>query len=173
MGQPAAFALDATHLYQTEINHQAVSRETLDGTQNGLLEDGTTHVMLAPDRIAVSQGELVLDAIAVLSGNVIWADGSSIKSKPGGADEHMSFTVIANDAGFNPISGFVISSNKIYLGESSDNNVQVLPLTAPGDAGAPSTTVIAMNQMNPSQLAADATNIYWRTADCKIMKLAK
>jgi hypothetical protein len=33
--------------------------------------------------------------------------------------------------------------------------------------------VIAMNQMNPSQFAADAAAIYWRTADCKIMKLAK
>jgi hypothetical protein len=85
----------------------------------------------------------------------------------------MSFTVIANDAGFNPISGFVISGDKIYLGESSDNNVQVVPLTVPGDAGAPNSTVIAMNQMNPSQFAADATNIYWRTADCKVMKLAK
>lgn len=173
MGLPGAFALDATHLYQTEINHQAVSRETLDGTQNGLLGDGTTHVMLAPDRIAVSQGELVLDAISVLSGNVIWADGNSIKSKSGGADEHMSFTVVANDAGFNPISGFVVSGGKIYIGESSDNNVEVAPLSAPGDAGAPSAAVIAMKQMNPSQFAADAANIYWRTADCKIMKLAK
>jgi hypothetical protein len=173
MGLPGAFALDATHLYQTEINHQAVSRETLDGTQNGLLGDRMTHVMLAPDRIAVSQGELVLDAIAVLSGNVIWADGSSIKSKPVGADELMSFTVIANDAGFNPISGFVVSGGKVYLGESSDNNVEVVPVSSPGDAGAPTATVIAMNQMNPSQFAADATAIYWRTADCKIMKLAK
>jgi len=56
MGQPGAFALDATHLYQTELNHQAISRETLDGTQDGLLEDGATRVVLAPDRIAVSQG---------------------------------------------------------------------------------------------------------------------
>jgi len=59
MGQPGAFALDATHLYQTELNHQAISRETLDGTQDGLLEDGATRVVLAPDRIAVSQGGLV------------------------------------------------------------------------------------------------------------------
>jgi hypothetical protein len=27
--------------------------------------------------------------------------------------------------------------------------------------------------LQPSQFAADDTNIYWRTADCEIMKLAK
>jgi hypothetical protein len=42
------------------------------------------------------------------------------------------------------------------------------------DAGGLATPVIiATDQQSPSQFAADATNIYWRTTDCKIMKLAK
>jgi hypothetical protein len=40
-----------------------------------------------------------------------------------------------------------------------------------GDLATP--VVIATDQQSPSQFAADATNIYWRTADCKIMKLTK
>ena len=171
LGLPGAFALDATHLYQTEISHQAISRETLDGMQNGLTGDGVTRVALAPDRLAVSVGELVTDAIAVQSGNVIWVDGSKIEYKGVDVGEHGSLAVLANDAGFNPISGFVVSGNQVYLGESSDNDIQVAPLSF--GAMAADATVIATGQTNPAQFAADATNIYWRTDDCKIMKLAK
>jgi len=171
LGMPGAFALDATHLYQTELSHNAISRETLDGLQDGLTSDGVTRVMLAPDRLAVSVGELVTDAIAVQSGNVIWIDGSNIEYKGVDKGEHDSLAILANDAGFNAISGFVVSDNKVYLGESSDNNVQVAPLMFGGAAA--SAMVIATGQTNPVQFAADATNIYWRTDDCKIMKLAK
>ncbi len=45
---------------------------------------------------------------------------------------------------------------------------------ATADAGGLATPVIiATDQQSPSLFAADATNIYWRTGDCKIMKLAK
>jgi hypothetical protein len=172
-GKPAAFAIDPTHLYQTEIDHLAVSREALDGSQNGLLEDGVTRQPLAPDRIAVSRGSLVVDAIAVVNGNVIWANGTNIETKPADAGEGVSLSSVASSAGYNPITGFVISDNTIYLGESSDNNVEKAPLSASVDGGAPEATVIATKQMSPSQFAADATNVYWRTADCKIMKLTK
>jgi hypothetical protein len=171
LGLPGAFALDATHLYQTEISHQAISRETLDGMQNGLTGDGVTRMALAPDRLAVSVGELVTDAIAVQNGNVIWVDGSKIEYKGVDQGEHGSLAILANDAGFNPISGFAVSGNQIYLGESSDNNIQMAPLSF--GAMAADATVIATGQTNPAQLAADATNLYWRTDDCKIMKLAK
>jgi hypothetical protein len=165
LGLPGAFALDATHLYQTEISHQAISRETLDGTQNGLTGDGVTRVALAPDRLAVSVGELVTDAIAVQGGNVIWVDGGKIEYKGVDAGEHGSLAVLANDAGFNPNSGFVVSGNQIY------NNIETAPLSF--GAMAADATVIAAGQTNPAQFAADASNIYWRTDDCKIMKLAK
>ena len=169
LGMPGAFALDATHLYQTELSHNAISRETLDGMQDGLTSDGVTRVMLAPDRLAVSVGELVTDAIALQNGNVIWADGSKIEYKGVNLGEHDSLAIMANDAGFNAISGFVVSGNKVYLGESSDNNIQSVPLMFGGTAA--DATVIASGQTNPAQFAADATNIYWRTDDCTIMKL--
>jgi len=86
---------------------------------------------------------------------VIWADNSSIKSKPVDAGEHMSFAVIANDVGFNPISGFVISDNQIYIGESSDDNIEMAPLMPGKNAGAREATVIAWGQMKPTRFAAD------------------
>jgi hypothetical protein len=64
------------------------------------------------------------------------------------------------------------------MGESSDNSVDVAPLSV--TAAEPVNAVeIAMNQVNPAQFAADATNIYFTTIEeggtgaCKIMKLAK
>ena len=172
LGLPGAFALDATHLYQTEKSHEAISRETLDGLQDGLLSDGVTRMALAPDRIAVSVAELVTDAIAVQNGNVIWIDGQHINYKGVDQGEHGSFSQLVDVADFNPITGFVISDNKVYLGESSDNNIEMAPLML-GVTGGVSATVIASGQTNAAQFAADATNIYWRTDDCKIMKLAK
>ena len=131
MGYPGAFALDATHLYQTESAHDAVSRETLDGLQDGLLEDGTAQT-LAPDRLAVSQSSLVTDAIAISGQNVVWANGTNIEFHVKDKDEFEGGTlsVLANSAGFNALSGFVISDGKIYFGETGDNNVEVVPISS-------------------------------------------
>jgi hypothetical protein len=195
-GKPTAFAIDVTHLYQTEDTHDAVTREALDGTQNGLLEDRMTRVKLAPDRIGVSLGSLLLDAIAVVNGNVIWADGELIESEPVGALENDAIFHIAATSQSTSVTGFVVSGDTIFLGEADFNKVNLVekvPLSAPqsaplgagatdagdadggaADADAPATpVVIATDQLSPSQFAADATNIYWRTDDCKIMRLAK
>jgi hypothetical protein len=203
-GQPAAFAIDAAHLYQTELGHNAISREKLDGTQDGFLaEDSMTRAALAPDRIAVSQSELVTDAIAVVNGNVIWANLNVIEYKPVDAGERdPSFPIVSAPNTSPPnITGFVVSDGVVYFGESAFDKVEVVakvPLSTPqpaftdagavdaaaddaavvdgaaADAGGPATpVVIATDQQSPSLFAADATNIYWRTADCKIMKLAK
>ncbi len=86
-GQPAAFAIDATHLYQTELGHNAISRETFDGKQGAAL---------APDRIAVSQSELRTDVIAVVNGNVIWANFNVIEYKAVDAGERdPSFPIVS------------------------------------------------------------------------------
>ena len=186
LGYPGAFALDATHLYQAEINHNAITRETLDGLQNGFLEDNVTRQMLAPDRLAVSQANLVTDAIAISGQYVVWADGQNIKVYNKDAASG-TLVAIASPANFNSLSGFVISGNKIYLGEaadnvtSADNAIEVVPLsfTVPA-SGVPTATVIANHQPNPAEFAADATSIYFTsitakdaTGTCKIMKLAK
>ena len=70
IGYPGAFAFDGTHLYQTEISHNAITRESIDGTQKGAITDGSIHD-LAPDRIAVSRASLVTDAIQVSGQNVL------------------------------------------------------------------------------------------------------
>jgi hypothetical protein len=174
MGVPGAFALDATHLYQVEIGHNAVSREVIDGTQIGLLETGAMEP-LAPDRIAVSRASLVTDAVAVKDGRVVWANGIDIESQlvdtlasqgaPG---------ILANSAGFNPITGFVISGSVVYFGEEEMDTVEMAPVVTGSDSvSVPIGQVIALDQKNPGQFAADDKNIYWRTTDCRIMKLAK
>ncbi|HVU51131.1 MAG TPA: hypothetical protein VHL80_10620 [Polyangia bacterium] len=180
IGYPGAFAFDGTHLYQTEISHNAITREVIDGTQKGAITDGTIHD-LAPDRIAVSRAALVTDAIQISGQNLVWANGTDIEFHDKDMSEtQMTVGRINSAAGFNPLTGFIISDGKIYLGESSDNNVEVTPLTFTPSTNAPPPVVIAMQQPNPAEFAADATNIYYTTVTkndatgtCKIMKLAK
>ena len=166
LGKPGAFALDGTHLYQTEIGHNAVSRELLNGMQNGKLETGAM-APLAPDRIAVSVADLLIDAIAVRDDYVIWANGASIWTKLSNHGEDDPASILATAVGTNPISGFVVSGAFIYFGESSANAVEVVPI----DSGL--SRVLATGQMNPGQFVADDANVYWRTSDCRVMKLAK
>jgi hypothetical protein len=183
LGLPGAFATDGTHLYQAEISHNAISRETVDGMQNGLLEDGTTHQMLAPDRISVSRANLVTDAIAISGQFVVWANGPNIEShdKDKTQFDGATLNILANSAEFSSLSGFVISGNKIYMGESDSSEVEVVGLNlTPGDAGTPVADVIVKNQANPAEFAADDTNVYYTTITktdatgvCKIMKIAK
>jgi hypothetical protein len=175
-GRPGAFAIDETHLYQTEIDHVSISREALDGNQNGLVVDGMgTRQSLLVDRIAVSQTFLVVDAIDVVNGQVIWAKSNLIYAKPVGKLEGDSFLPIARTSTATSVTGFVVSEDTIYLGQNDD--IQKVPLSVAlppdADAGVPEPAVIASDQPAPSQFAADAVNIYWRTADCKIMKLTK
>lgn len=183
MGIAGAFALDPLHLYQVEMGHNAVTRELIDGTQDGLTETGAMEP-LAPDRIAVSRSELVTDAIAIDDDYVVWANATGIESKLVDTLEHQgTLSVIANSAGFNPISGFVISGSFIFLGESSMDAVEVAPLVKGSDNVAPPLAqVIAPNQKDPGQFAADDQNVYWRTVqpnpstgttNCRIMKLTK
>jgi hypothetical protein len=70
--------------------------------------------------------------------------------------------------GGNDVTGFVVSDSNVYFGEGGDSNtIQVVPAYD----GTP--RVIATQQLAAGQFAADDTNIYWRTSDCRIMKLAK
>jgi hypothetical protein len=183
LGIPGALALDGTYLYETEIAHNAITREIVDGTQNGLLQDGVTHQLLAPDRIAVSRANLVTDAIEISGQYVVWANGTNIEShdKTKTQFEGATLNVLANSAEFSSLSGFVITGSKIYMGEADSSEVEVVALNlTPGDAGTPVANVIVKNQANPAEFAADDTSVYYTTitkADatgvCKIMKIAK
>jgi hypothetical protein len=170
-GKPAALAIDATYLYQTELDHNAISRETLDGMQMGLLEGGMIKQTLAPDRIAVSVADLLIDTIALLDGGVVWAAGRALRTKPRGADELDPSRVLASSAEDNIITGFVVVDDSIYIGEG--DVVERLPVTRDADAGVSTPTIVGRNQPSPSHLVADDTAIYWRTADCRINKLLR
>jgi len=182
LGYPGDLVTDGTHLFQTEMQHNAVTRETLDGTQNGIITDGS-HVALAPDRLAVSRSNLVTDALALSGQYIVWANGSNIEAHDKDKTElEATLSVIAVSAEASALSGFVISGSKIYLGEADSSEVEVVDLKLPpGDAGgAPTATVIADKQPNPSEFVADDANIYFTTITnrdptgvCKILKLAK
>jgi hypothetical protein len=170
--RPGALAVDLDHLYQTDFNQQLLTRGKLDGTQmanDPCTADPTTAPKIpAPETITHTQGELLLDTIAVSSGQVIWADGSSLDAKPVTGGTQNAQTLALSAGGF-PITGFVISGSSIYLGETSDpptdstaNTIEVGPL-APGDGGATGAQVIAQGQRGATQFAADATNVYWVT----------
>jgi len=168
LGQPGAFALGGAYLYQVELMHNGVSRERIDGNQVGLLEDGTSTAMLAPDRIAVSQlPNLVTDAIAVVDDHVAWAMNTSIWRKAGNTLWRDPKTLVADSLGGNMITGFVATDAVIFFGEYSADTVQTVGFYG----GTPK--IVATGQAAPSQFAADANNVYWRTSDCNIMKLAK
>lgn len=169
-GSAGAFALSGTYLYQVELYHSAVSRERIDGKQNGLLEDGLTKQPLAPDRIATSQQELVTDAIAVVDDHVGWAAADSLWRKPGNTldkDPANPPILIAQSSGGHDITGFAVSGTTVYFGEYSANTVQAVDFYG----GAPRT--VATGQSAPGQFAVDDKNVYWRTIDCQIVKHAK
>lgn len=163
-GRPSAFAADATHLYQTEDLHRAVSRVTVDGHQEGMLEKGVT-APFAPDRIAVSQGSLLLDTIALWKRSVIWANGSTIFRKGTGDLEDKLSLRVTDTAGGGDVSGFVVVGDAIYFGEVGSDSLQ--RATLPAGAA----TVVATGQTTPRRFVADADAIYWRTDDCAIMRL--
>jgi hypothetical protein len=166
LGRPGAFWLDGQFLYQVEIGHNAVSRERIDGTQNGLI-DGGGRAPFAPDRIATSQSNLLTDAIGMVDDHVVWATGASLWRKYGGAAENDPPVLVASSMDGNDVTGFVVSAGQVYFGEAHSDTVQV----ASAYAGRP--RILAAGQPSPGQFAADAANIYWRTSDCRIMKLAK
>jgi hypothetical protein len=185
------FAVDADHLYQTDFFQQFVTRERIDGTQlakNPCSVTATTMPMVnVPDTISHSQGDILFDAIAVVGGNVIWADSSNVYSKPVDGSMTLGAPLIVSTAGSNAITGFVVSGTSVYIGEGDNsgaggNAIEVAPLD-PGDAGETQATALAAGQPNPSQLVADATHVYWVTHtpsatagaadDCAIMSLAK
>jgi hypothetical protein len=178
-GLPGAFVFDGTHLYQTEMLHNAITREVIDGTQKGAITDGSI-VNLAPDRIAVSRAELVTDAIGISGTNVVWANGTNLEFH--GKDQtekEGTLGVVVTTPGFNPLSGFLIVGNNVYLGETSDNNVEVAPLSFT-NMNQPTPSVIAMQQPNPAEFATDGTSIFYTTITksdatgvCKIMKFTK
>lgn len=163
-GRPTGFAADDTHIYQTEGIHNAVSRVRLDGLQEGKLEGGSK-AKWAPDRIAVSQGSLLLDAIGLGAGSVIWANSGTIYRKDCGQLENVPFVQVTTSLGAGDVTGFVVTGDSIYFGENNSDSLQ--RATLPRGAA----TVVATGQFAPRHFVADGDAIYWRNDDCTVMRL--
>ena len=191
LSRTGALALDVDHLYQTDFLQQFLSRERIDGQQLATdpcpTDAAAAPKIAAPDTISHSQGELLQTALAVVGGQLIWADRSTLNIKVADGTA-VSAQVLATTANANPITAFVVSGSSVYLGESGGTNdfggdtIEVTPL-ALSDAGAPTATIVATEQRLTSQLVADGTGVYWvRTTpaaisgtpdDCEIMGLPK
>jgi hypothetical protein len=193
--RPAALALDATFLYQTDFVSQFVTREKNDGTQLAndpcAAPDAGAPQIPVPETITHSQGELLFDTIARVGDEVVWADLATISAKIVVGTTPVSARQVASSAGSNAISGFAVSGGNVYLAESekpvggdTSDTIQVAPFAAlEGGGDTPSGTVIALDQPGAASFAADATHVYWTTHtpsatagapdDCTIVSLAK
>jgi hypothetical protein len=193
MSTPVALALDATYVYQTDTLSQFITRARNDGTQlvNNpcVAADAGAPQIAAPETITHSQGELYLGALYRAGDEVVWADHTNIYAKL--VQGAITSREVANSAGENIITGFVVTGASVYLAEGVDPvagptsyTVQVAPLGTPDGGGdTPMGAIIAVDQMNASSFAADATRVYWTTHtpsatagapdDCQIVSLAK
>jgi hypothetical protein len=155
LGKPQALAVDDTTVFWVADLAASIERHALDGSG-----------MTTP--VAESQGQLLLDAITVVGGQVVWASGISVVSRPVAADGGTSPEI--NTANCDVVTGLAASATTVYLGE--DGTIEKAPFGA--DVG----VVIADGQPTPGSFVLDATSLYWRTWDkdkgvCTVMKLAR
>jgi hypothetical protein len=192
---PGALALGGAYLYQTADLLQFITRERTDGTQLGnnpcVAADAGAPQIAIPETVTHTQGALVLDALYVAAGEVVWADHGWVAAKTVASLTQATSRDVALSAGSNNITGFVVTGASIYLGESDDpgagptaHTIQVAPFGAAGVGDeAPSGTVVATDQRGARSFVADATHVYWATHtpsatsgapdDCAIVSLAK
>lgn len=190
---PGAIAAGGAYVYETADLLQFIVRLRADGTQLGnnpcVSADAGAPQINLPETVSHTQGALLLDALAVANGEVVWADHGFISAKTTGALAQATSRDVALSAGSNVITGFVVAGSRIYLGESDDpgagptaHTIQVAPFGAAGtDAETPTATVVATGQVGARSFAADATHVYWVThtpsatsgapADCAIVGL--
>jgi hypothetical protein len=183
-----ALAIDADHLYQTDYNLEFLTREKLDGTQaidDRCAADPTTAPKVAaPDVITHSQGELFEDALVVVDGRLIWADGANLVART--VTGTNGATTLASSVDGNPITGFAVAGARLYFAEGgptpADGTGDAIELASLdfadlADGGAPGEAkVVAAGQRNASELAASATHLFWVTTtgnDGAILRLPK
>jgi hypothetical protein len=189
-----ALAASDAYLYQTADLLQFIVRERLDGSQLGrdpcaAADAGAPQIQI-PETVTHTQGSLVVDALQVTGGQVVWADHGFIAARPVDDLAAGSNRDVALSAGSNTITGFVVVGDRVFLGESDDpgagptaHTVQVASFVASAAGGeTPSGTVVATNQPGARSFVTDGTHVYWAThtpsatpgapADCAIVSLA-
>lgn len=192
---PGALAVGAGYLYQTTDLLQFITRERTDGTQLGnnpcVAADAGAPQIAIPETVTHTQGALLLDALYVTASEVVWADHTWIGAKTVASLAQATSRDVAQSAGSNLITGFVVTGASVYLAENDDpgggptaHTIQIAPLGAAAtDAETPTATVIATGQRGARSFVADATHVYWATHepsatsrapdDCAIVSLTK
>lgn len=193
--QPRALALGGDYIFQTDTLLQFITRARTDGTQAGsnpcVAADAGAPQINIPETVSHSQGQLLLDALYVAAGEVVWADHGTVSAKSTGVPTQAMSRQVATTTGSNSITGFVVAGASVYFGEGDDvdpgptvDTIQVAPLgPIEGGADTPSGTVLATGQHGASAFVADATHVYWVTRapaatarapdDCTILSLAR
>ena len=172
-GEPTAMVLTATRIFTTLGLDNAVQWRNPDPASSGCVDPVARPVGSTVGGCAFeeSQGDLLFDTLTLVGTKVIWANGVLMQS----ADTETSATMqgsghsIASTASFDNITGFATNATSVYFGEATTGIIEKAPLP---DGDPVILVEDPTTEAAPSSFVIDATNLYWRTKDCSIMKLA-
>jgi hypothetical protein len=172
-GEPTAIVVTPTRLFMTLGLDNAVQWRNPDPAASGCIDPiarpagGTTGGCAFEE----SQGNLLLDSLGLEADKVIWANGPLMQSSDTTVDATMmgSGHSIASTDSFDNISGFAANATTVYFGEATTGIVEMAPLP---DGDPVILVEDQTNELAPSSFVIDDSNVYWRTKDCSIMKLA-
>jgi hypothetical protein len=173
-GLPEALALSGNQIaYPTGLNGD-VDVVTIAENQFATCSiNGTTGQFGGSScaRLGRSQGELLLDSILFLPAQVVWADGSNLKSESAAANPPV-FDDLAVTFSNNSISGLASTATEAYFADSASppdgmGVIQKSPL-APNPSNPANPIRLARGQNGPRAVAVGSTKVYWSTADCAI-----
>lgn len=173
-GGPTAVVLTDMRIFTTLTLDNAVQWRAFDPASSGCTDPiarpaGSTTGGCAFEE---SQGNLLYDSLTLEGGKVIWANGNLMQS----ADTTLPATMqgsghsIASTDSFDNISGFATNATTVYFGEATTGIIE--KATLPDQETATILVEDPTNEVAPSSFVMDATNLYWRTQSCAIMKLA-
>jgi hypothetical protein len=172
-GEPTAVVITPMRLFTTLQLDNAVQWRNPDPASSGCVDPVARPVGSTVGGCAFeeSQGDLLADTLTLSGTKVIWANGILMQS----ADTTVSATMqgsghsIASTASFDNITGFASTATSVYFGEKTTGIIEKAALPD-GDPVILVEDPVAVQA--PSAFVMDATNLYWRTKDCAIMKLA-
>jgi hypothetical protein len=172
-GTPTAVVITPARLFMTLGLDNAVQWRNPDPASSGCMDPVARPVgsTVGGCSFEESQGDLLLDTLTLVGTKVIWANGVLMQSADTTVDATMmgSGHSIASTASFDNISGFATTATSVYFGEATTGIIEKAPLP---DGDPVILVEDPTTELAPSSFVMDATNLYWRTSDCSIMKLA-
>jgi hypothetical protein len=172
-GVPTAIVITPTRLFMTLGLDNAVQWRNPDPAASGCTDPVARPVGSTTGGCSFeeSQGNLLLDSLGLEGNKVIWANGPLMQSADTTVDATMmgSGHSIASTDSFDNISGFAANASTVYFGEATTGIIEMAPLP---DGDPVILVEDQTSELQPSSFVMDDSNVYWRTKDCSIMKLA-